>query len=97
MTQTKSGIAWTRDGMRLRAMPQYEWPAYLVSAPHALVPEIGADLKRPYGVWHARQVGSLQTACGQSAVTWRYFWTLDFSQAGAAACSECVRVLSTIG
>ncbi len=96
MRHSSTGIKWTRDGMKLRPVAQHSWPTYLVSAQHSQLPNLGTDeLKRPYGLWHARQVGSLRSACGRSAVTWQFFWTLDFAKAGTAACPECVTVLAT--
>lgn len=77
---------------------KHVWPQYLVSAPHAKT--TGGDQglpQTPYGAWHARQVGSLQTLCGRSAVTWRYFWTLDFDDAGSSRCPECEQVMRQRG
>ena len=66
------------------------WPTYLVTAPHDVVQAPTSPVPRlPYGPWHARRVGSLQTACGLPAVGWRYFWTLDFQRAGGRACPDC--------
>jgi hypothetical protein len=74
--------------------PHFRWPNYLVTAPHSVCQAPGSDHPRvPYGEWHARRVGSMQTACGRAAVTWQFFWTLVFAKAGTRACPECVRAL----
>lgn len=74
------------------------WPAYLVTSAHGVARMIGGEqLRVPYGEWHARMVGSLQTACGRSAVTWPLFWTLEFRNAGQHACPECARVVARHG
>lgn len=71
--------------------PSFEWPTYLVSAPHVVWGDADAEyLRVPYGEWHAREPGSLQTACGRPAVNWHFFWTLHFASAGRRACPECV-------
>lgn len=78
----------------LDGRPAHRWPTYLVTAPHEVVCSFGAAHARvPYGEWHARQVGSLQSVCGRSAVTWRFFWTLDFRNAGPRACPACLEAL----
>ena len=69
------------------------WPTYLVTAPHAVALEDAPYPGVPYGEWHARRAGSLQTACGRSAVTWSIFWTLEFRNAMQRACPECSRVV----
>ena len=69
------------------------WPTYLVTAQHEIVQAPTSPVPRlPYGPWHARRVGSLQTACGLPAVGWRYFWTLDFQRSGGRACPDCALV-----
>jgi hypothetical protein len=78
--------------------PRREWPTFLVTAAHSVPAGPGRLHDRmPYGPWHARQVGSLQTACGMSAVTWQYFWTLDFHRAGGHACEACARAIGARG
>lgn len=75
-------------------MHAHRWPTFLVTAPHEIVCSFGAAHARvPYGKWHARQVGSLQSVCGRPAVTWRFFWTLDFRDAGPRACPACREAL----
>jgi hypothetical protein len=77
---------------------KHEWPTFLVTAAHSVpASKGGSQGHMPYGPWHARQVGSLQTACGMSAVTWHYFWTLDFHRAGGHACGECARAVGARG
>lgn len=76
------------------AVRSYQWPTYLVTAPHGVPQRAGdAHPRLPYGLWHARRVGSLQTACGRSAVTWQFFWTLTFADAGPHACPDCLGAL----
>lgn len=93
MAKKRTEIFDRREKLAFEPVRRHQWPNYLVTAAHAAVREGGGDKPAPlpYGEWHARQIGSLQTACGQSAVTWRYFWTLSFDQAGASACPECSR------
>ena len=75
------------------------WPQFLVSAPQRAPLNWGDDASaKPFGTWHARRSGSLQSACGLPAVNWYFFWTLRFSDAGARACVDCgkaVRVAAT--
>jgi hypothetical protein len=74
--------------------PKHQWPRYLVSAPHAVSCEwSSAHARRPYGTWHARSVGDLQTVCGISAVDWQIFWTLRFEPSRTEACLDCVATL----
>jgi hypothetical protein len=69
------------------------WPEFLVTAPHLV---LSNDGRVPHGTWHARRVGSLQTECGSSAVTWHYFWTLDFGDAGHHACPYCFSAIRMV-
>ena len=75
-----------------------DWPAFLVTAPHDVaMPSEHKHSRLPYGLWHARKVGSFHTVCGMSAVTWHYFWTLDFEDAGPNTCPECARHVGISG
>ena len=74
--------------------PRRQWPDYLVTAPHR---RSGVDmLEPPHGLWHARRVDALRTVCGKPAVTWHFFWMLDFEEAGSQACTACARVLEDL-
>jgi len=66
-------------------------PKWLVSARNGLYVENGVapSLWRPFGVHHARQVGSAVTACGLPAFGWQLFWDLPFPSHVDAACVEC--------
>src|SRR3954452_2538038 len=95
MTESRIATTSSRQGQPERSARRHRWATYLVTAPHAaLVEPYANDLPKPYGPWHARQVGSMRTACGMSAVTWHYFWTLEFVYAGSHACPECYRVVN---
>lgn len=88
-------MATTRTAPTAEPAPRpHRWPPFLVTAAHA-VPSgpTSPDAGAPYGLWHARTIGSLQTACGMPAVTWHYFWSLRFHQAGARACPDCTRIV----
>ena len=67
-------------------------PSYFVSARHGtFVHDNGGTSWQPFGVQHARKVGSPFTACGLGALDWRIFWELPFLSApAAAACEECM-------
>lgn len=95
MPERRTAIRARRKQLADMRMPTFKWPDYLVTAPHTAPAPAGDRHPRlPYGEWHARKVGSLQAACGRSAVNWHFFWTLDFTQAGLRACGECVRTLA---
>ncbi len=73
MTKARTAIVARREALLGTRPRRHRWPTYLVTAPHG---RPGADddhPRLPVGTWHARQVGSLQTACGRSAVTWQFF------------------------
>ena len=90
MAERRSAIFARREALAQRSAPRFRWPSHLVTAPHGVRGEIGdRHPTLPYGEWHARRPGSLVTACGRSAVTWPFFWTLDFANAGASACRDC--------
>lgn len=94
MPAHRTGTRARRRGPAAVAVPGFRWPTYLVTAPHQVPQPPGATHSNlPYGVWHARRIGSPQAECGRSAITWRYFWTLEFDRAGPRACPECSRVL----
>lgn len=48
---------------------------------------------RPYGIRHARQVGSRYTECGQSALNWPMFWEMPFEAETELACLHCVNAI----
>lgn len=48
---------------------------------------------QPYGLQHARQPGSLQTACGRLALSWPMFWDRLFELRLGDVCPECVDVV----
>jgi hypothetical protein len=90
--ESRTSIFARRQQLGQLPSRQFQWPAHLVTAPHAVTQRPGDEHPRmPHGEWHARETGSLQTACGRSAVTWPIFWTLEFSTAGGRACPECLR------
>lgn len=93
MTEPRNAIYERRKLLAERPAVRHKWPAFLVTAPHSTYSETGPYPLVPFGDWHARRVGSGQTICGRSAVTWQYFWTLDFSDAGPGGCPECLRLL----
>ncbi len=57
----------------------------------------GVVLMEPVGVVHAKRMGTLTTACGLSATSWRKFWDAPFTRAfarGEVACERCAAVIS---
>lgn len=53
----------------------------------------GPSVWMPYGLQHARQVGSGTTACGLGAVEWEIFWEHRFPTERGSSCPDCRRVL----
>lgn len=51
-------------------------------------------IRLPYGVQHARQVGSRLTACGLAAIGWELFWDQSFPDRSTSPCPECVHVVA---
>lgn len=95
MPERRTAIIARRATLATQPAPRFRWPTYLVTAPHSVWQHPTDDHSRlPYSEWHVREVGGLETACGQPAGTWTIFWTLDFSLAGARACQECRSALA---
>ena len=71
-------------------------PTWLVSTAHTYVRRMSAKegIRLPYGVQHARQVGSQLTACGLGAFTWELFWDAAFPSGSSSPCHECLRVVA---
>ena len=68
-------------------------PRHFVSARHGTQhrdPASGATSWLPYGVQHARTVGSPLTACGIAAVEWPMFWEMAFPRSPEQTCEECM-------
>lgn len=71
-------------------------PRHFVSARHGTRRSLpGGDLAswHPYGVQHARTVGSQLTACGISAVEWPIFWEMAFPREPESSCEDCLVAL----
>ncbi len=51
----------------------------------------------PYGLRHARQMGSNRTACGLPAVSWVIFHELAFVPGANGTCRECASVIAETG
>lgn len=65
------------------------WPAAaMVVAPASL-----GWKTQPYDLYHARQLGSLTSACGAWSENWQTLWDRPFSPDDGDACRECVTVL----
>jgi hypothetical protein len=90
MTNRMSGKRVPQGQAHASLAPSEPRGSFLVSAPHRVATEPGDPRPwKPYGVAHARKVGSLETACGLSAVGWRFFWTQPFRAGDPQACPEC--------
>lgn len=89
MSEPRTAIRARRSALAGRPPVVHRWPEFLVSAPHRVATAPGM----PYGVRHARRVGSLVTACGRSAVGWPYFWTLRFERSAPSSCRDCEAAL----
>ncbi len=71
-------------------------PTWLVSTRHGTrIYTHGAYADwRPFGVQHARQVGSNRTACGIAALDWELFWDLAFPSEASVTCQGCLHVVT---
>jgi hypothetical protein len=67
-------------------------PTWYVSSSHGhrIVTPDGDQRWRPYGVGHARQVGSSRTACGIGALGWELFWDMPFPTRAGSICGACL-------
>ena len=55
---------------------------------------VGRDQVRiPSSIRHAKEMGSLSTACGLHCETWTKWWELAFSPYSRDCCEECVSVV----
>lgn len=74
-----------------RAIPKMRFPKWLVTARNGRFDRTGPGEVRwaPFGVRHARQVGSGWTACGQPAVEWKLFWDMPFTRLTTDTCEAC--------
>ena len=48
----------------------------------------------PGSTAHAKEMGTLRTACGQNAASWHKLWELPFEAAGPIACPACATVVA---
>jgi hypothetical protein len=82
-TPVLTGQTSTRERPRL--------PKWFVSSPHKIqIYENGQVATRPWGLAHAREVGSPRTACGEAASTWHIFWDSPFSAHQSLVCEQCI-------
>jgi hypothetical protein len=78
--------------------PRYEWPPFLVTAPHRVRRSHDAQGRwEPYELWHARVPGALTTACGVPSIGWPIFWWLRFDKGGGPRCGDCARAIEVEG
>ncbi|AIY19296.1 hypothetical protein GUY44_02830 [Pimelobacter simplex] len=47
----------------------------------------------PTSTIHAKEMGTLTTACGQRSDSWFKFWAEDFPMPGAEPCRDCWHVV----
>ena len=69
-------------------------PSYFVAARHGttVLGESGPSWQ-PYGIQHARSLGSSRTECGLSALNWRIFWELPFPGTRGPTCPDCLKAV----
>jgi hypothetical protein len=60
----------------------------LVTSPQRRVPLEGE--RKPWGIFHAREDGSVFTACGLPCATWFVFWEMTFNPRDRQACLACI-------
>jgi hypothetical protein len=67
-------------------------PTWYVSSSHGrrIVTPNGDQQWRPYGIEHAREVGSSRTACGVGALGWELFWDMPFPPGAGPICEACL-------
>ncbi|MDH2416107.1 hypothetical protein [Nocardioides sp. CER19] len=67
---------------------------WFVAAPFAPIRDDEKAFALPAGVVaHAKQMGTTQTACGRSALTWHRIWTRAFPEPTVPSCKECLRAI----
>jgi len=69
-----------------RAMKTHGW---FVSSPQSTPGRDGDRAPWPGSSWHARQPGTLNTACGLVALGWQLLWERPFDVQDAGACTSC--------
>jgi len=71
-------------------------PTWMVSARNGqYVREAsGTSAWVPFGLQHARQVGSATTACGLASFEWQIFWELRFPAERGPSCPDCKRIVA---
>jgi hypothetical protein len=73
-------------------------PIWYVTSSHGtrIANPSGPAQWQPYGLHHARQAGSIVTACGLWAAEWQIFWDLAFPSApGQTTCRMCLHRVAT--
>jgi hypothetical protein len=67
---------------------------YFVTGPDVrLGPNSGTLLPSASAV-HAKQMGTLLTACGLCTSSWVKLWDVPFSRSIGAACSKCIEIVA---
>jgi len=71
--------------------------SWLVSSAHRKMREEGGVRQwGPYFERHARQLGSITTACGLLASNWHVFHDVEFRADDLGACRDCVEVVNRL-
>ena len=85
-------IAFDRDEVECTCSRAFTAASWYVASPHRT--QVGVSLDwAPYGLRHARQIGSTWTACGLPAVNWFIFHALSFVPGAAGTCLECASAI----
>jgi hypothetical protein len=73
-------------------------PTWLVSSRNGVVLLRDGDGAswRPFGVHHARSVGSPLTACGEGALGWELFWDMPFPAEESGSCVACLDAIQRL-
>jgi hypothetical protein len=71
---------------------------WMVSSAHVLHGPVGTPpMWDPQRVHHAREMGTIVTACGRYAATWTNFYFWAYTPGGTGACADCDRAIALGG
>ena len=88
------GRLFSRMGSDEQPASRMSRTLFFVTGPDARLGPNSGSLVPTGRMVHAKQMGTLVTACGIATSSWTKLWDVPFSRSSGRACPECVEIVA---